>query len=377
MALMYLSKSYIFTERMPEAVAPAREGLDILLANHNRDYAHPKVIDLAPYYANALIHVGEFEAAAILMRELVGNAERVFGAKSNLVGGLTMLAIPAELERGELEVAISLARRSLDIYLNEAQAETPIHAYRARILGQALAVARVGDEALQVTEEAVRLSEKAGSPQAGRTHFGLALAHAGRLDAADEQLGIALEGAKSGTRAHMQASRHRGTVLRLRQKSAEALPWLERAVAESATRRFDRGDYAPSVVELGLAQLELGDFAAAQESFSQATTVLDELQQQRMTPTRADLMIGTARIRLQNSEPAEALRALQTVDAYWRQRRPDSRWAGEAALWLGRCYLALGRKPEAHDALARAAKLLAASSIPADIALVKLARIKG
>jgi serine/threonine-protein kinase len=374
MALMFLSKSYIFTERMPEAVAPARQGLDMLLANHNGDYAHPKVIDLAPYYANALIHVGDFEAAAILMRELIGNAERVFGKQSTLVGGLSMLAIPAELERGELDAAISLAHRSLDIYLQVAQPETRVHAYRARILGQALAIARVGDEALQITEEAVRLSGNAGEPHAGRTNLGLALAHAGRLDEADVQLRLALEGTKPGTRAHMQATRYIGTVLRLRQKSLEALPWLEQSVAQTAARGFNRGEHAPGIVELGLAQLELGDIAAAQQSFTQATVALAELQQERMTPTRADLMIGIARIQLQNSAPADALRALQAVDGYWRERRPDSRWAGESALWLGRCYFALDRQAEAQVALARAVRLLATSPLPADMALVKLAR---
>jgi hypothetical protein len=35
-------------------------------------------------------------------------------------------------------------------------------------------------------------------------------------------------------------------------------------------------------------------------------------------------MIGMARVHLQDSEPAEALRALQAADAYWRERRPDS-----------------------------------------------------
>ena len=235
MGLMFLSKAYIFTDRMPQAVAPARQGLDILLANHNGDYAHSKVIDLAPYYANALIHVGDFDAAARLMRELVANAERVFGAESNLVGGLTMIAIPAELECGELDQAMSLARRSLNIYLKEAQPETAVHAYRARILGQVLATARAGDEAVQTLEEAVRLSMKAGAPRAGRTFLGIALAHAGRLDEADEQLRLALEGAAPGSRAHMQTTRHRGTLLRLQRKSSEALPWIEQSIAASAT----------------------------------------------------------------------------------------------------------------------------------------------
>jgi hypothetical protein len=90
-----------------------------------------------------------------------------------------------------------------------------------------------------------------------------------------------------------------------------------------------------------------------------------------MTPTRADLLIGMARVHLQASEPAEALRALQAADAYWRERRPDSRWAGEAALWLGRTHVALGQRAEARAALARASKLLSSSKIPADVALMK------
>jgi eukaryotic-like serine/threonine-protein kinase len=368
--LMFLSKAYIFTDRMPQAVAPARQGLDILLANHQGDYAHSQVIELAPYYANALIHVGDFEAAARLMREIVANAERVFGAESTIVGELTMIAMPAEFERGELDAAVALARRSLNIYLKEAQPETAVHAYRARILGQAVAVSRAA-EAVQTTEEAVRLSVKAGAPRAGRTFHGIALAHAGRLDEADQELRVALEGAKPGSRAHMQTTRHRGTLLRLEGKSAEALPWIEQSLAASAKGRFQRGDHAVGLVELGLTRLELGDAAAARQAFVQATSILDELQPKRMTPARADLLIGMARLHLRASEPADALRASQAADAYWRERRPDSRWAGEAALWLGRAHLALGQRAEARAALARASRLLSASRIPADVALLK------
>ena len=217
----------------------------------------------------------------------------------------------------------------------------------------------------------MRLSVQAGAPRAGRAFLGLAMAHAGRLDEADEQLRIALEGAKPGTRQHIQTTRHRGTLLRLAKKDSEALPWIEQSLAASATGPFQRGDRAMSLVELGLTRLELGDFAAARQSFVEAESILDELQPQRMTPTRADLMIGMARLHLQASEPAEALRGLLAANAYWADRRPDSRWAGETALWLGRTHLALGQRAEARAALARASKLLSSSNIPADLALMK------
>jgi eukaryotic-like serine/threonine-protein kinase len=376
-ALMFLSKAYIFTERMPQAVAPARQGLEILLANHNRDYAHPKLIEFTPYYANALIHEGDFDTAANLMREIIANAERVYGVQSNIVGELTIVAVPAELERGELDTAISLARRSLAIYLHEAAPETAVHAYRARILGLTLVSVRAGDEAVRALEEAVRLSGKASDPHAGRGNLGLALAYAGRLDAADEQLRLALENTKAGTYQHMRAARHRGTALRLEDRSHEAVPWLEQSVTGFAKLRSDRGEHAVSLVELGLARLELGDLAAAEQSFTLADSELSELQQQRMTPTRADLLIGSARVRMRRGEFALALPDLQRVDAYWREGRPDSRWAGEAALWLGRAHLALGQRAEARAALDRAAKLLGHSKIPADQALMRLARITG
>jgi serine/threonine protein kinase/tetratricopeptide (TPR) repeat protein len=369
--LMFLSKAYIFTDRMPQAVAPARQGLDIVLANHGGDYAHSQVIDLAPYYANALIHVGDFDAAARLMRVLVANAERVFGAESNLVGELSMIAVPAEFECGELDRAIALARRAVDIHAKVAQQETALHAYRARLLGQMLAAARAGDDAVRTLEDAVRLSVKAGAPRAGRTFLGITLAHAGRLEEADQELRVALEGAKPGSRQQMQTTRHRGTLLRLERKSAEALPWIEQSIAASSKSRFSRGDHAVSLVELGLTRLELGELAAARQAFEQATSILDELQPQRMTPARADLSIGMARIHLQAAKPADALRAVQAADTYWRERSPNSRWAGEAAAWLGRAHLALGHQAEARAALARASTLLSRSRIPADVALLK------
>ena len=65
---------------------------------------------------------------------------------------------------------------------------------------------------------------------------------------------------------------------------------------------------------------------------------------------------------------------LEEADAYWRDLNPASRWAGEAALWLGRAYLALGQNAEAGEAFNRAERILLASPLPADAELARLAR---
>ena len=343
-ALMFLSKSYLFTEQLPKSVEPARRGLEILLANHKGDYGHPRLIELAPYYANALIHTGQFEAAARLMRDLIANAERVFGAESHLVGELASLAVPAEMESGNLDAAISLARRSRDIYLKEGAPNTSVHGYRVRLLALVLAVARA-EEALPAAEEAVRVSTNANAaPGLGRGSLGLALMHAGRLDAAEEQLAISSANAKPGTRPHLQAQRYRAVLLRLRGDSVAALPLLDEVIVECADDPFDRTEFAAAHVERGLTLLELGKADAAQESFGTAATALDQLHGDRMSPLRADLLIGQARVQLQRGNTAAALAGLERADAYWRGYRSDSRWAAESARWLREARASQGTK---------------------------------
>jgi hypothetical protein len=126
--------------------------------------------------------------------------------------------------------------------------------------------------------------------------------------------------------------------------------------------------------ETGLAQLELGDLEAAEVAFAKAEALFARFQKAFTTPARVDLMIGTARAQMRRQEFAAALPALEKADAFWRDFATDSRWAGEAALWLGRCQLALRHDREGRAALSRAATLLAASPLPADAELEKLAR---
>jgi hypothetical protein len=104
--------------------------------------------------------------------------------------------------------------------------------------------------------------------------------------------------------------------------------------------------------------------------------VFSQFQKQFVTPARVDLLIGAARARMQRHEYAAALPALQKADAFWREFSPDSRWAGEAALWLGKCLIALDRTREGGEALSRAQRRLATSPFPTDARLLAFTRIR-
>lgn len=371
------SKAYLFTDREQQAVERSRRALDLMLASYESNPAHPRVIDSTMYYANALQHVGDFDTAAALMQDTTARATSVLGPESRLVGELSSIGVPPELERGNLRAAIANARRALAIYLKQAQPETSVHAYHARLLGHSLLAARAGNEAVEQLERAVQLSEAADSLR-GILHahaaLGLALTFEGRFAEAERYLRDTIAKADAGSRQQHQAMRGFGTWLRLQSRYAESLQWFDKSAAAAAINPFHRNDLATALVEVGLARLELRELDAAQESFTRAAALFGEFQKQHTTPVRADLFVGMARLQMLRRNAAEALALLEKADGFWRDFDAQSRWAGEAAFWLGRCYTALGRRAEAQAALSRAEKIFESSPIPSDTKLVQLAR---
>jgi tetratricopeptide (TPR) repeat protein len=202
----------------------------------------------------------------------------------------------------------------------------------------------------------------------------LALAYLGRFDEADRQLRQTIEESGSmSARAHHLASRNLGTSLRLQGRYVESLQLLEKSIAASAIQPSHRGDHAQGLLEAGLSRLALGEFDAARQLFIRTEALFDDVQSQHTTPARANLLSAMARVLLQRGDYAAALRSAEAADLFWRDFDPENRWAGEAALWLGRCYLALDRGAEADEALSRAARVLSRSPIPSDAELRRLA----
>jgi tetratricopeptide (TPR) repeat protein len=112
-------------------------------------------------------------------------------------------------------------------------------------------------------------------------------------------------------------------------------------------------ELARRLSEIGLAQVDLGNEDEAVTALLRARALYGELSP-AMTPERADVLVGLGRARIAQHRASEALEPLEQADAFWRDFDVGSRWAKEAALWLGRCYESLGRREDARQALARA-----------------------
>jgi eukaryotic-like serine/threonine-protein kinase len=377
-ALQLLSHAFVFTQRDLESVESSEEAFKLMRELHANDLTHPKVIDSAMYYSRSLSEVGRFDEAAEVISNALENAIRIFGEDNRMVGELYSNAVPPDLQRGALKGAVDKARRSLAIYLREAKQDTRIHAYRLRLLGHTLLAARAHD-AVPTLQEAVRLSSDGDNGRGvllGRASLGMALVHAGRIKEGEAELRATIAAAAPNTRPYHQASRHIGVTARLLKRNDEAVHWLEQASSEENPNHLYGNELASVRAEFGLAKLALGDIAGADELFQRAEMLFSETEELRISPARADLLVGRARLELLRDNPVQALTMLEQADQFWRDFDGDNRGGGEAAYWLARCLEDMGRPADARIALARAETLLHGSTIPTDVELMKLARAR-
>ena len=236
-----------------------------------------------------------------------------------------------------------------------------------------------GSEALPALSDALETFKTVlgpTHPQASKSQMNraLALAYLGRLGEAQQ----AIEPMVSSQRAAADASLSKtlyvaGFIRRLAADPAAALPLQQESFELSRANPKAKLDQARALTEMGLNQVEAGHFDEATPNLEKALALFEEAQPQ-ITPQRADALVGLGRASLGRGRAAEARPFLEAADTFWHEFDADNRWAGEAALWLGRCNRALGRQGEATEALGRAAEILSRSPIPSDVALVRLAR---
>jgi len=122
---------------------------------------------------------------------------------------------------------------------------------------------------------------------------------------------------------------------------------------------------------IGLALLEV-EPDEAMPPLARARAAFRELEEP-ITPPHADTLVGIGRLHLRAGRAADARPLLEDADRFWRGFDAESRWAGEAALWLGQCHAALNRTVDARAALARASRVLARSPLRDDARLSRLA----
>ncbi len=343
---MLLALSYLYAKKPREAAEAAERAYQHALESHRGNEKHPIVIEVRAVRGRAIGESGDPERAIEELSSVVRDTAEVFGESAMMVGFFSQNLVVFLLDVGELDAALEASERSERIIQQHAQPESYTFASVRRMRGMCFLLARKSRQALSDLTAAAETYEKVLGPAheatlSGRAHRALALAYAGRVGEALEELqAVVSEMRKSDSASTALALRAQGSVLRMAGEAEEALRFHEESLAAIREGPRAERERVLGLIEIGLDQVELGRNAEAEASLSKALDGLTRLQR-RPTPLRADALLGLGRARLGLGRPEEALDPLEQADALWRGWDPRSPFAREAALWRRRCQEAL------------------------------------
>ena len=365
-ATLVLANAYLFANDVPEAntIAAAAYEQAVRLANRTaRGSGHPLLLDARIVYARALDKAGELERAIDMMQQSIAGARSAFGETSLPVGFYTQNLVDLELRSGRIDEAVTDSERAMKILGAHAKHDSYSYVAALNSRAKALLAARRGGAAVSVFAD---LEPKAASLFGAshprvlelRAKHALALAYSGNTDLASSRMEALLGDIdRLGVDALPSILHVDGVIRRMRGEYRLAREQQEKALAGLSDHTDQRLARIDSLVELGLIDVELGDVEAAISSFDRAQALRAGVQFHE-TPVSADALLGRGRALLSSATAKEALTSISQADAFWRDFDPDSHYAGEAALWLSRCYAALNHSVEATEALRRAEQLL-------------------
>jgi tetratricopeptide (TPR) repeat protein len=181
-------------------------------------------------------------------------------------------------------------------------------------------------------------------------HLGLALTTAGRLPEAAaslEQAAALFE--QRLLPEHAKSLNALGAVFRMQARHPEAANAFQRAADEFQLADLAR-EYGAAVYNLGLVQRDMGDVAAATETFRRAATIFEEKDGQARAAATRELgvtLLGEGKF----EAAAEALTEAMAL----AERAGDQRGLGAATNTLGVALLAASRPQPAIEAFRRSA----------------------
>jgi serine/threonine protein kinase len=378
-AWVLLSYSNNYRRRREPASDAARRAYEMSQQIFPKASLHPVVNEARMQYAVTLVDEDDVEAALDLMRAGERDAAAVFGENSRIVGQYAHKMTQYLANGGYNEESLAAIERAIRILGPESPPDSLGYASLLDNHGAALLALRRAAEALPLSTRAreivvAKMGPTHESAHVLQMHRARALAMLGKLDESSRLLAETVERYRvSGYTSPSTLLHFQGVTQRLAGNFAAAAQLQEQALQSVTQGPRRRRLSARIFAELGLARLEMHERPQARRALEEALGIYTTLFR-TMSPSHADVLVGLGRLELEENRPEAAARYLQQADEFWQRVGPENRWAGEAALWLGRALWALDKRSEARDAFARARPLLLASPLPGDRALAELAR---
>ena len=338
-----LALAYRYTKKFELARDSGARALRLAVAVHGDAPPHPRVIEARTVYARALADTGDLARGTALLEAALADTRLMFGATNMRAGILVQNLVDYRLDQGELDLADANAAEALAIITENVAPDSMSYALTLHTRAMAHLARRNASAALtDATRAAGLLDTLVGADHeatlAARTSIALALMLAGQLDAAAQAIAAVVP--RTATLAPTSAvparvTLARGTIARLRGDLAAALQQLQPLADSIDAAPKRQRERMRAWAQIGLVQLDQGVPAQAIASFDRALNAFERLET-RVTPARADALVGLGRAHLALGDAVKALPPLAQADQFWRGFDPASPAATTAAEWLAR-----------------------------------------
>jgi serine/threonine protein kinase len=342
MAMRGLADAYLHEGKPDKAYPIAEQAFRAASLSTGGTGANVLLVDTELTYGSALVQTGHPEDGITHLETAARNAEAIYGPNSDAAASSYSWLSIAYRKLGDLAPAITQDRRALAIYEQQTTGVNSTVLTGVRIgLARLLLQARQSQQAIDTCAGiSAPLLEQYPEGDRHRTECqridGLALAYLGHLDDANAVILANIAARRPGEKTSLAESLGAmGALQGLRGKWQDSAQWYQQALDVLAASTADSTARAEVLAGIGLAVLELDQVEAAEARLREGNQMYARLYK-KMNPGWADTLVGLGRISLEQNKAGDAVPMLSEADSFWRQFDSHSRWANEAAYWLGR-----------------------------------------
>jgi eukaryotic-like serine/threonine-protein kinase len=340
---MVLAQTYRLTRKFDRALVLAEQVHRHSVALYGEATPNRSMIEAQVVYGWALADSGDLARGLALLDAVVADTRALMGPRNANVGVVLHSMVAYRMELGELAAAEANADEALDFLGQRMAPDTPAYAIAEHSRAAVHLAQHKTAAALASAQRAAAVLDQRHGPGretaiAARTTMALALAQAGRLDAAQQEIDTLVPRAAALPPDSLQVARvqqARGTVARLCGEHMAALQQLKTLVdSTDASPKWQR-ERMRAWAQIGLVQLDQGTPTEAIASFERALKEFERLET-KATPARAEALMGLGRAHLAQGAPTQAVALFEQAEQFWRTFDSAHPLAASARDWLAR-----------------------------------------
>jgi serine/threonine-protein kinase len=294
-SLVVVSLAHIYGKNPELALDAAGRAFRLTLRLYGNNPKHPRAIEARDLYGRALGEMGQVNAAIEELTRARSDMAEVLGPSTLSVGFYSQHLALYQIEVGEIAQAIENANQACSIVARHANSNSFIYATQVNVRGLARLAARRGNEAVADLSNALEVFRRTLGPnheitRTAQVNRALAMAYAGRVDKARQELVHILDDARGHNGRHRGRAMYAlGVATRLGGDYGTALKVQESALALVRNGPEAENERMHVTAELGLNYLALRQYEQALPLLQRSSALFRKVERE-LTPAHREVL---------------------------------------------------------------------------------------